>query len=292
MTISTAPASSAIPIISSIETLSTDVDVWLTDIWGVMHNGVVPYAGAVDACQKFRAKGGTVVLLSNAPRPGDNVATALKKIGVPQSCWDAIVSSGDAARGLVADLGETPVYHIGPERDLPIFDGLAVTRVAPGEAKAIVCTGLFDDTKETPETYIAPLEKLKAAGLPMVCANPDLRVERGGTIIYCAGAIAAEYEKLGGEVAYAGKPYLPIYDRVRKVIGELRGRPVAKDRILAIGDGVFTDIKGASAAGVRSVFIASAIHTDDPEKLDETELRQMFEPHDFAPVAAMTGLRW
>lgn len=292
MTTSSAPAPTAIPIIPSIAPPSADVDVWLTDIWGVMHNGVDPFADAVDACQKFRKKGGTVVLLSNAPRPGDSVAAALDKIGVPRACWDAIVSSGDAARGLIADLGEIPVYHIGPERDIPLFEGLAVTRAAPGDAEVIVCSGLFDDTKETPQMYIGPLEKLKTARLPMVCANPDLRVERGGKIIYCAGAIAAEYEKLGGKVAYAGKPYLPIYDRVDQVVAELRDGPVAKERMLAIGDGVLTDIKGAAATGVRSVFIASAIHTDDPHKLDQTELRRLFDNQDFAPVAAMTGLRW
>ncbi len=282
----------AISIETSIAPFATDVDVWLTDIWGVIHNGVAPFADAVAACRKFRSLGGTVILLSNAPRPGDSVAEALDRIGVSRDAWDAIVSSGDAARGLIADLGATPIYHIGPERDIPLMDGLPVKRVPPGKAKAIVCSGLFDDACETPDMYVQPLEKLRAAGLPMVCANPDLRVERGGKIIYCAGAIAAEYEKLGGEVAYAGKPYMPIYERAFNVIKDLRGADVGKDRIVSIGDGVLTDIKGAATAGVRAVYIASAIHADDPDNLDAPELKRLFGGHDFAPVAAMTGLRW
>ncbi|MGH1418684.1 MAG: TIGR01459 family HAD-type hydrolase [Hyphomicrobiaceae bacterium] len=281
-----------IPIENSIAPFAKDVDVWLVDIWGVMHNGVAPFAGAVGACQEFRGSGGTVVLLSNAPRPGDSVAIALDKIGVSRDAWDAIVTSGDAARGLIAQLGEIPIYHIGPERDVPLMDGLGVTRVAPGRAEAIVCSGLFDDTIETPQMYIQPLEKLNSAKLAMVCANPDLRVERGGKIIYCAGAIAAEYEKLGGKVTYAGKPYFPIYQRAFEVIKQLRGVDVDLDRVVAIGDGVLTDIKGAANAGIRSVYIASAIHADDPLNLDAKELQRLFGDFDFAPSAAMTGLRW
>lgn len=279
-------------LLETIAPLSEISDVWLTDIWGVMHNGVAPFESAVDACQKFRAQGGTVILVSNAPRPNPSVAEQLAKVGVPADAWDAIVSSGDTARDLIADLGPLPVYHIGPERDAPLFDGLPVKLSPADRAVAVVCSGLFDDTTETPDDYRAQLSDLYARGLRMVCANPDLKVERGGKIIYCGGAVAAVYEELGGQVAYAGKPHRPIYDRVRAVAAELRGTEVADDRLLAIGDGVLTDIKGASLSGIRSVFVASAIHTDNPTGLTEDEVIRIFSEYDYAPDYAMSGLRW
>ncbi len=284
--------SANIPILPSITVLAGEADVWLTDIWGVMHNGVAPYEGAVEACRNFRAQGGTVILLSNSPRPNDGVATQLDSIGVPRDAWDAIVSSGDTSRSLIAELGPVPIHHIGPERDLPLFDDLRVALAPPERAVAIVCSGLFDDATETPDDYRAQLANLYEHGLRMICANPDLKVERGDKIIYCAGALAAEYEKLGGQVTYAGKPHQPIYDRARDVIAELRGAVVENDRILAIGDGVLTDIKGASLSGIRSVFVASAIHTSNPNDLDASELQSIFSETGFAPDAAMTGLRW
>ena len=243
----------SIPIQNSIKELSTDIDVWLTDIWGVMHNGATPHQDAVEACKNFRDTGGTVILLSNAPRPAASVAEGLDRIGVPRSAWDAIVSSGDAARALIAQLGTTPVFHIGPERDLPLFDRLQVRLVGADQADAIVCSGLFDDTVETPADYLSQLIELSKRGLNMVCANPDIRVERGGNIIYCADAIAAEYEKLGGKVVYAGKPHAPIYGLARKIVEDIRNEPLQVERTLAIGDGVYTDIKGAAGAGVRPI---------------------------------------
>ena len=283
---------SPIPLIASIADLAATTDAWLVDIWGVMHNGVAPFAPAVEACRRFRAAGGSVLLLSNAPRPWASVATQLDRIGVAREAWDGIVSSGDAARGLIADLGEAPVLHIGPERDVALFEGLAARRVAEADARSVVCTGLYDDETETPDSYAALLGRLHARRLGMICANPDLKVERGHRVIYCAGAVAAAFEALGGAVAYAGKPHLPIYDRAFATLAGLRGASVPRDRVLAIGDGVSTDIKGAHAAGVRSVYVSSAVNLGQGRGLDAGTLSELFDSRTERPVAAMTGLAW
>jgi HAD superfamily hydrolase (TIGR01459 family) len=179
--------------------------------------------------------------------------------------------------------------HIGPQRDLGLFSGLGVETVPAEAAEAIVCSGLFDDTKETPADYEALFDRLAAHRLPMICANPDLVVERGETLVYCAGSLAAAYAAKGGEVLYAGKPYLPIYERTFAEIARLAGRPVPKERILAIGDGLDTDLKGAHAAGLRSVFIASAVHL--PGELNARTLADLRHPP-FAPIAALPALVW
>jgi HAD superfamily hydrolase (TIGR01459 family) len=290
METSAAPPSRQIPIISSITGLATGRDAWLMDIWGVIHNGVEPFASACDACTRFRLAGGIVLLLSNAPRPADSVAAQLDRIGVPRFAWDAILTSGDAARSLVGAYAGKRVFALGPERDLSLYDGLDVTLSEAADADAISCTGLFDDEIETPDDYAELLASLAARNLPMVCANPDLTVERGSSIVYCAGALAAAYEKLGGRVSYAGKPYLPVYDMAFTLIEKLKGAPVTRDRILAIGDGIRTDIKGAAAAGVDSVFIASGVHVAD--ELTSEALADLFPDPAVHPIAAMPGLTW
>ncbi len=245
-----AAAQSLVPVVSSIAALTQGREAWLADVWGVIHNGVEPFAAACDACARFRLSGGLVVLLSNAPRPAASVAAQLDRIGVPRFAWDAIVSSGDAARTLVSAYGGRPVFHLGPERDLPIYDGIEVTLAPAKEAAAVICTGLFDDEIETPDDYAEMLADFVSRSLPMVCANPDLVVERGSKLVYCAGALAQAYERAGGAVTYAGKPYLPIYEMTFATIARLKGRDVEKSKMLAIGDGLETDIAGAAAAGV------------------------------------------
>ncbi len=279
-----------IEIVRSIAPLAASTDAWLVDIWGVLHNGETPFAGAVGACQAFRAHGGIVLLVSNAPRPHASVAAQLDKIGVAREAYDGIISSGDASRELIAALGAAPVLHLGPERDRPLFDGLAVRLTAIDVAVALVCTGLRDDETETAETYRALLIDAALRGLPMICANPDLSVDRGGRIIPCAGAVAALYEALGGAVTYAGKPHLPIYVAAFAAIDRLAGRTVGRDRILAIGDGVRTDIAGAARANIRSVYIASGVHLDGA--LDASALERLFPQTDGRPVAAMDALAW
>jgi HAD superfamily hydrolase (TIGR01459 family) len=279
-----------IPILGSIAALSAGRDVWLMDIWGVIHNGVAPFAPACEACTQFRLAGGTVLLLSNAPRPAESVAAQLDRIGVPRFAYDSILSSGDAARALVAPFAGKPVFHLGPERDLALFDGLGITLSAADAAEVICCTGLFDDEIETPDDYADMLAGLAARKLPMICANPDLTVARGDRIIYCAGALAADYEKLGGNVTYAGKPYLPIYDMAFARIEELKGKAVPRDRILAIGDGITTDIMGAAAAGLDSVYVASGVHA--PGGLSTETLADLFPDPAIRPIAALPALAW
>jgi HAD superfamily hydrolase (TIGR01459 family) len=282
----------AIPIVPSIAPLAAGREAWLTDIWGVMHDGVAPYLAAAEACTRFRATGGIVLLLSNAPRPAESVAAQLDRIGVPRSAWDRIISSGDAARALIAALDRGPLFHLGPERDLAIYGGLPLRLTSAGEAAAVVCTGLFDDETETPEDYAALLADCAHRTLPMVCANPDLTVERGGRIVYCAGALAQLYESMGGKVAYAGKPYLPIYDLAFSALSEIKGRPVPREAALAIGDGIATDIAGAAAAGVASVYVASGVHVAGGTGLDRATLDALFPDPALRPAAAMTALAW
>ncbi len=279
-----------IPLVSSVAPLAAATDAWLVDIWGVMHNGVKPFHDAARACTTFRRIGGTVMLLSNAPRPASSVVEQLDRIGVPASAYDVILTSGDAARTMIGNLAGQPVYHLGPERDRPLFAGSGVVCTPLQDAKAIICTGLFDDENETPDDYREWLQSAHARGLPMICANPDLKVERGGKIVWCAGGVAALYATLGGNVSYAGKPYAPIYKLAFDELSRLRGANVSRDRVLAIGDGVNTDIAGAGVAGVRSVFIASGVHVDGG--LDAQALERIFADAPTRPVAAMAELAW
>lgn len=284
------PTLEPIPILTSIAGLAPERDVWLTDVWGVIHNGVTPFAPACEAATKFRLAGGTVILLSNAPRPAPSVVAQLDRIGVPRFAWDAVLTSGDAARALVGAYAGKRVFHLGPERDLSLYDDLGVTLAEPAEADAISCTGLFDDEIETPDDYADLLSELAARDLPMVCANPDLTVERGDRIIYCAGALASAYAAKGGSVAYAGKPYLPIYDMAFAMIEQLKQKPAPKERVLCIGDGLRTDIQGAAAAGLDSVFIASGVHA--PDGLSSDILAELFPSREVRPIAAMPALAW
>lgn len=257
-----------------------------------MHDGKTPFAEAVSACRSFRKKGGTVLLLSNSPRTSERVALQLDGIGVPRDSYDAILSSGELTRAALNERGPTRIHHIGPERDRPTFDGLAIEFATVDAAEIAVCTGLRDDETETPEDYRATLLALLGRGQPMICANPDKRVERGNKMIPCAGAVAELYESLGGSVTWFGKPYPEAYAGARRLVAELRGGEVSLERLLAIGDGADTDIKGAYDAGIRSVYIASAVSLGKGVALTPASLDALFAPRAHKPVAAMTGLRW
>lgn len=279
-----------IPILDSIGGLAARSDAWIVDIWGVMHNGLHAFAAASSACRRFRAEGGTVLMLSNAPRPFTAVIEHMQSLGVASDAYDGGVTSGDVTRDLIAACRDRPLLHVGPDRDKGLFDGLDVRLTRASGAEVIICSGLFDDTRETPADYAALFEPLAARGLPMICANPDVKVERGDQLIYCAGALAEAYAAMGGEVTYAGKPHLPIYDRVLAEIERLRGAPVDRSRILAIGDGVETDIRGGHAAGLQPVLIASSVHVAGG--LSAPALRELFAQRSFAPVAALPALAW
>jgi len=283
----------AIPDLQSIMPLAATSELWFVDIWGVMHNGVKPYASSVAACEAFRSQGGTVLLVTNSPRPRDGVARQLDGIGVSRSSYDDIVSSGDVSRSLIEAWAGKAILHIGPERDLPVFAGLkAFPGATAADAEVAVCTGLYDDETEAPAAYADVLHLLRLRGVPMICANPDQKVERAGRIVYCAGALAAAYEALGGTVSYAGKPYASIYEAAMSAATRLRGGPIDKNRILAIGDGAATDIAGATGFGVRSVFIASGVHVHTEESVSDAAGRLFGADSASRPVAVMNALVW
>lgn len=233
-------------------------DVILSDVWGVLHNGVSAFPDAAIALRTAREAGKTVVLITNSPRPAPGVIAQLRVLGVPDEAYDRIITSGDVTRGLIAE-GPKKVFLLGPERDMPLLEGLDVEVVGEAEAESVVCTGFFDDETETPEDYTDMLKGFISRKAPMICANPDLVVERGERIIPCAGAMAAYYEQLGGEIRIAGKPHAPIYEACLAAAKEVRGA-FAKDRVLAIGDGMPTDVKGAIASGLNLLYISGGIH--------------------------------
>ena len=288
MTVST----DTIPMLGSIGELGKGYAAWLVDIWGVMHNGVRAFPAAVDATRRFREQGGIVVLLSNSPRPSESLQRQLRSLCVTDQSYDATVSSGDLTRHELAKHSGARIFHLGPERDLAIFDGLDVTRVDARRAELIVCTGLFDDETETPEDYAGLLHELAGRKLTMLCANPDHLVERGHRLVYCAGALAQLYAEDGGEVIYAGKPYAPIYELAAETFAERAGREVTRSEILAIGDGIHTDMAGAADFGLDAVFVASGLHVGPGgEGLDDLRLSELFGGRK-PPRAAMPALVW
>jgi HAD superfamily hydrolase (TIGR01459 family) len=285
------------PPVSGLSALAADYELILCDVWGVVHNGVSAFTAACEALEKARAGGAHVILVSNAPRPGEVIMSMLDGLKVPRAAYDDIVTSGDLTKAQLQARAGARVYHLGPERDLATYDGLDLTLAPLAEADLVVCTGLFNDDVETPADYAASLQVMREKALPFVCANPDLVVERGDALIYCAGAIAKAYEDLGGAVIYCGKPYPAIYEEALARAAALRGgRAVDKAKVLGIGDALRTDIMGANAAGFDSLFIASGIHArelnaQDGALPDEASLSALFEGH-VHPRGVMPRLSW
>jgi HAD superfamily hydrolase (TIGR01459 family) len=281
------------PLIPHFSELASGYDLVLCDVWGVVHNGLEAFPAACDALMRARAQGASVVFITNAPRPSVQVERQLAKLHVPRETYDAIVSSGDVTHSEMRKRPHQSVFHLGPERDKSVFDGLPVTFAPLDRADYVVCTGLFDDDTETPEDYRATLEQMLARKLFMLCGNPDVVVERGTDLVYCAGAIADLYREMGGEVLYAGKPYRPIYEMaVERGRGASGGAP---SRILAIGDSVRTDLAGAHAFGADCLFIAGGIHAEElggRENTDVEALAKIFTTAGKMPKAVMRHLVW
>jgi HAD superfamily hydrolase (TIGR01459 family) len=272
-------------------TLAPRYDVVLCDIWGVVHDGVTAFGEACDALARFRLDGGTVILVTNAPRPSEWVARQLDRLRVRADAYDGVASSGDVTRSEVAARGGV-VFHIGPERDLSIFDGLDLRFAAIEAADYVVCSGLFDDTTETPEDYRAVIETMRRRELFMLCANPDLVVKRGDTLVYCAGSIADLYRNSGGDVLYAGKPHRPIYDAALAAAAAARGAAALPSRTLAIGDSLRTDIAGAAAMGIDDMFVIGGIHEEELDGERNTALAGMFAAAGITPKTVMERLVW
>jgi HAD superfamily hydrolase (TIGR01459 family) len=268
------------------------VDVVLSDIWGVVHNGLVAFPEACEALHNFRKQGGTVILITNAPRPADSVQRQLHKFGVADETYDAIVTSGDLTRQFVADHPGRKLFWIGQERHNSVHRGLDPVLAPLHEADFIVCTGLFDDETESPEDYRAMMLAARERKLTLICANPDIVVERGDRLIYCAGAIAELYRELGGEVIFYGKPHRPIYERAIELAAERQSHPIALGRVLAIGDSVRTDLAGAHGFGIDCLFVTRGIHAEEFEGIDQLDPASVKELFGHPPKALMRELRW
>ncbi|MDO5622333.1 MAG: TIGR01459 family HAD-type hydrolase [Paracoccus sp. (in: a-proteobacteria)] len=286
-------------IIGNLAEIGPDYDILFCDLWGCLHNGRQPYPAAVAALQGFRQGGGQVVLLTNAPRPSRFVIESLDRMGVPRDAWDAVVSSGDAAQdAMFAGAVGRRVWHLGPEKDDGFFTDIPaewqgqadIERVSFEEAEGIICTGPFHEDTETPDDYRARLMLARERGMKLLCANPDIVVDMGEHRIYCAGALAALYEDIGGTSLYFGKPHPPIYDLARRRIDAPEGA-----RILAIGDGINTDVAGAASEGIDSLFItgglAAAQMGADVENPSEVKLAEFLRIHQLNPTWVMGRLR-
>lgn len=303
-------------IIDTLDEVAPRYDALFVDLWGCLHDGYRPFEAAVEALRRYRASagdgGGHVILVTNSPRSRGGVMRQLERIGVPGDVYDDIASSGDAAQAaMLAGLVGHKVHHMGPARDVSFFEDVAkdiradlpadappIERVPLEEAEGIVLTGLEDDERETPEDYRARLMAAKLRGLPLLCANPDLMVDRGEKRVWCAGAIARLYEEMGGKSYYFGKPNAPIYALARRRLERIAGRPVPDDAILMIGDGMATDIAGAIGEGLDTLFITGGLAAEatgtgpraedqpDPERLAEC-----LEQAGLAPTYAIGHLR-
>lgn len=279
-------------IITALSEISSNYDALFVDLWGCVHNGVTAIPSAVTALQEYRKAGGIVILVTNSPRPRAGVTKQLVHFGVPTDAYDDIATSGDSARSAMyrGVVGQN-VWHYGPDTDSRFFDPLdilenpmEITRVPLEEAEGIVCTGPFDPEAD-PETWRPDLEKALARKAKLLCANPDIVVDRGEIREWCAGAVAKLYTEMGGESLYFGKPHAPIYDLARRRLHKL-GNTIADDRILAIGDGILTDVKGGIDEGIDSLFISGGLAAaetktvtqPDPEALSDYLNREKTDP--------------
>jgi HAD superfamily hydrolase (TIGR01459 family) len=279
--------------IGSLDALFPRYRALLCDVWGVVHNGETHFPAAAAALTRARQAGLAVVLITNSPRRGADVIAQMRAIGVPDGTFDRLVSSGDVTRDLIAE-GPRRVFHIGPDRDFNLYDGLDVELAEEFEADVVVCTGPYDDEVETPDDYKDLLVRLRARNLPFICANPDIVVERGERLIWCAGAIARDYAQLGGRTLIAGKPHAPIYGVALKAAGEVLGRDAGRGEVLAIGDGMMTDVKGGADNGFDVLYVSGGIHArdyGDPLAPDPARLAAFLEKHGYQPVAVMPRLR-
>ena len=294
-TVTAAAMTSPTPI-SGLSQLADHYDVILSDVWGVIHNGRESFPHACAALSRWGVERGPVVLISNSPRPSEAVKSQLEELAVPHSAWTSFITSGDATRVLLGARAPGPAWAIGPERDKSLYDGLGLTLLeGPQGAAFISCTGPYDDEVETPEDYRARFELAVTQGQPMICANPDIVVQRGDKLIYCGGALAKLYAEMGGEVLMAGKPHAPIYASCLIEVERLVGRPLDRARVLCIGDGMPTDLKGANDQDLDVLFIASGIHgaeTLGPDGLNAQAVADLLAGAGVKARWAMADLVW
>jgi HAD superfamily hydrolase (TIGR01459 family) len=295
-------------LISGLSEIASGHDALICDVWGVVHDGRRHHPAAAEALYRFKQKYGPVVLLTNAPRVPAEVQAQCTSYGLPPDCYDAIVSSGGAARdelarrsaeasaeaGATNKKGTLPLYYIGPDRDLPMIAGLDIRRSAIEEAEVALAIGLRDDMTEIPDMYADELKAMQARGLTMLCANPDLVVHRGEQLLYCAGSLAQAYEALGGAVIYYGKPHRPIYDSAlaAAALAAKAANRQSPKRPLAVGDGLLTDIRGANGAGLEALFIADGVHGEETRPYTAEHLRVLFTRFGAHARAVTRALKW
>jgi HAD superfamily hydrolase (TIGR01459 family) len=293
-----APSSSC-PRINGLSQIAENYDALLCDVWGVLHNGISAADGAVEALSEFKKSGKTTFLLTNAPRPNSQVLKQLVKLGIAlDTTFDEVVTSGDVTRQMISTINQ-PIFHIGTQFDKSIFGDLDVSLVDWQSAGAVLCTGLYDDLNETPEDYMQLLNNLKERALPFICANPDMVVKHGDRMRWCAGALARKYEEIGGETIIIGKPNRPVYEHAHARLNKVAQADLDKSRILAIGDGINTDIAGAHGYGLDVVYISAGIHAveyggDDgnSDNPNVDKLQKFLKANDSKPVAWMPQLQW
>ncbi len=249
--------------LTALSELADHYDGLLCDIWGVIHNGLAAFDDAVDALCRYRAQGGFVILITNAPRSSREIYPQLERFGVPREAFDSVVTSGDVTAILMAEKPDARLFHFGPARDHSILEGLTNPIVGVSDAELCLLTGPLHDTIETVNIYHSLLIEMRDNAVQMICANPDLVVRSGNRVVICAGSIAQRYANLGGAVVFAGKPEAGIYDEALKRVAKLAGRDIAKNQLLAVGDGLPTDIKGAAQNGFDAYFIAGGIHAKE-----------------------------
>jgi len=291
-------------LVRGLADLASGYDIILSDVWGVVHNGLLAFAKAIEALGRFRAGGGKVVLMTNSPNPSRFVVAQLDRLGVPRKTYDAIVSSGDVTVSLLVERAGLGLFHIGPPDETALFEEVLALcgetpRAAPlQQASFVLCTGLADPWHETPADYEELLAAMRARNLELICANPDIVVEDGRKVFYCAGAIAERYAGAGGKVIQAGKPFAPIFARALELARGPDTKILDRARVLVIGDAMRTDIKGAHDQGFDSLFVTSGIHRQElhggaeDAALDAAAFRQFMEAADFAPTAAIPELIW
>jgi HAD superfamily hydrolase (TIGR01459 family) len=280
---------------AGLSQLSGAYDALLCDVWGVIHNGRESFPAACAALARFRAERGPVVLISNAARPAGPVIEQLDALGVPREAWSHIVTSGDATRVLLADRAPGPAWLIGVDRDAPLYEGLGLETSDLADARFISVTGPYDDENDEPGDYRDRFIEAVGRDLELVCANPDIVVQRGDKLIYCGGALAQVYESLGGRVTMAGKPYPAIYELSLAKAAEALGHPVDPARVLCIGDGLPTDIRGANAQGLDVLFVASGIHggeTIGPDGLNVPAVQDLLRQEGLSATYAIADLVW
>jgi HAD superfamily hydrolase (TIGR01459 family) len=278
-----------------LSSLAARYDAVLSDVWGVLHNGLAAHPSACDALVKFREEGKHVVLITNAPRPSAPIIAMLDRLGVPREAYDAIVSSGDVTRTMLENYRGKKVHYVGPpEENDALFEGLDLALGPAEQADAVVVTDL-DTDDDTPDMYEERIALWRKRNLPLIAANPDRVVEHGNRIIYCGGAVADLYEAHGGRILMAGKPYRPIYREAQRLAEEAAGRPLERSRILAIGDSVRTDAIGAANYDLDLLFITGSIHAEELDafgKPDPAAIRALVAPSGAELAGFMPLLAW